>query len=244
MNKIYQELYEVIWKQVFPEITVMDPEKFKDQFTRDILLPKEFKCELSGVPVWSSPEYGYRRFISQEERLKRNEKDNFMEVKEPIGSLNEAIEKVKGVALFRGNWDLNSNIVEESDDIYSSNLIYNSTHLYNCQKTLWSHNVVQSEYVAACKGSKNTTFSIRAIDSGNVANSFDVSFCSNTSNSYFCHDCFDIRDCMFCFHIASKRFCIANRQYEEVEYNEMKKKILVDYFEQLSSGKFEGLMSL
>jgi hypothetical protein len=244
MNKIYQELFEVIWEQVFPGISTLGVEEFKKHFVGDILLPSQYKCEISGEVVWSSPEYGYKRFISKGESIKRNEKDNFMEIKEPIGSLSEVLEKVKSVALFRGEREMNSSQVEESDDIYSSNIIYNSTHIYSSQKLLWCHNMVQSEYVAASKGSKNTTFSMRIIDSGNTANSFDISFCGNTANSYFCHNCFDIRDCMFCFHLASKRFCIANRQYEEAEYNEMKKKILADYFEQLPNGKFVGLQSL
>lgn len=244
MNKIYQELFEVVWNQVFEDVSMISIEDFKKNFIDDILLPKEFKCELSGEIVWSSPEYAYKRFISKAETNKRTEKDNFMEVSLPINSLDDVLGMVKDVALFKGERDTNSTSIEESDDIYSSDMVYNSTHIYVSQKVLWCNNIVQSEYVVASKGSKNITFSMRVIDSGNVSNSFDISFCANTSNSYFCHDCFDIRDCMFCFHLTSKRFCIANRQYEESEYIQMKKKILSDYFGQLNTGNFVSLRNL
>jgi hypothetical protein len=244
MNKIYQDLFEVIWNQVFTDVSMLSIEDFKKNFIDDILLPERFKCELSGEVVWSSPEYGYKRFISKAEANKRTEKDNFMEVSEKISSLDDVLGMVKDVALFKGERDMNSSSVEESDDIYSSDMVYNSTHIYSSQKVLWCNNVIQSEYVVASKGSKNTSFSIRVIDSGSVSNSFDISFCANASNSYFCHNCFDIRDCMFCFHLTSKRFCIANRQYDEAEYFKIKKKIISDYFEQLKSGKFVSLRSL
>jgi len=244
MNNTFKELYEVIWKQVFAEVGVIEAEKTKVLWTKDIILPTENKCEVSGEPVWLSPEYGYKRFMTETESMKRTNEDNFMEPKSEMKNLSDVIEKVKKVAMFKGSRMVNSSVVEESDDVYSSNIVYNSAHIYSSQKIIWGHNLVQSEYLMASKGSKNCTFSIRCFDSVNVSNSFDVSFCANTSNSMFCHDCFDVRDCLFCFHLASKRFCIANVQYEEAEYNELKKKIVDEYFGQLETGKFSGLMSL
>jgi len=244
MNDSFKELYGVIWKQVFGELPIIDADKIKDLWAKDIVLPLVNKSELSGKPVWSSPEYEYKHFISEAEKSERSEKDNFMEAKVEVTSLTDVLNQIKKVAFFRGGRMLNSSAVEESDDIYSSNIIYNSTHIYTSQKIIWGNNLVQSEYLMASKNSKNCTFSIRVMDSANVANCFDVSFCANTSNSMFCHDCFDVRDCLFCFHLASKRFCIANMQFEEAEYNEIKKKILAEYFELLESGKFVGLVSL
>lgn len=37
---------------------------------------------------------------------------------------------------------------------------------------------------------------------------------------------FDLYECIFCSHIANKRFCIANMQFEEEEYYEIKKAII------------------
>ena len=46
------------------------------------------------------------------------------------------------------------------------------------------------------------------------------------ANSFFIQDCSDLHECMFCSHISSKRFCIANMQFTEKEYYEIKKLII------------------
>ena len=71
-------------------------------------------------------------------------------------------------------------------------------------------------------------FCIRCDDSKNCSNSYNV-ICSNkVNNSLFIQDCFDLYECMFCSHIASKRYCIANMQFEEQEYFAIKK-VIIDW---------------
>lgn len=45
-------------------------------------------------------------------------------------------------------------------------------------------------------------------------------------NSLFIQDCYDLYECMFCSHIASKRYYIANMQFEEDEYYQIKESIM------------------
>ena len=83
-----------------------------------------------------------------------------------------------------------------------------------------------SEFLLASQRSSVCNFCIRTDDSTNCSNSYNV-ICSNKiSNSLFIQDCFDLYECMFCSHIASKRFCIANMQFDEDEYYEIKKAIV------------------
>ena len=82
------------------------------------------------------------------------------------------------------------------------------------------------EYTLASQRSKSCSFCIRTDDSKNCSNSYNV-ICSNkVINSLFIQDCYDLYECIFCSHIASKRYCIANMQFEEAEYFEIKKLII------------------
>ena len=242
MNKVFEQIYAKIWEEIFPGATPPDQETFKKLFVRDIPLAQPFTTSLTNAQVYSSPVYGYKKFISKEEAEKRTEIDNFMELKTDIESLSDVIKLMKNRATFRGSRALNSEIVEASDDIYSSSYIYNSTHLYSCQKMMYCDNNKASEYLLASKGSGESSFGIRIFDSGSISNSFDVSWSGKSANLYFCHSVIDLRDCMFCFHLTSKEFCIANMQFTEEEYKKLKEKILKEYFDQLT--KPEAFVSI
>jgi hypothetical protein len=235
MNNVFLDIYRVIWKEVFPNVPEMEVEQFRTLFTNDLALPVAHPCTIDAQQtVFSSKEYGYRKFISRTESVKRMEENNWKEDKKDIRSLADVLAHVQNVNSFLGSRQLNSDILEESDDIYSSGYIYGSTHIYNCQKMLFCYNNKESEFLMACKGNASCGFSIRVHDSNGVSNSFDIHWCGKTANSYFCHDCYDLRDCMFCFHLNSKQYCIANMQFEKEEYLHLKEMILTEYFKQLN----------
>ena len=73
-----------------------------------------------------------------------------------------------------------------------------------------------------CNGARNSAFSIRVSDSGEVGNSFEVSWSNKVTNSMFIHDCASMQDSMFCTNMQGGRFCIANMQYEEAEYKRLR----------------------
>ncbi|MBI4065556.1 hypothetical protein HY409_04295 [Candidatus Gottesmanbacteria bacterium] len=237
MNHLFEELYTTIWKQVFALQPALDLAVAKELFTKNLALPQKHSSLAAKTPVYMSDEYGYNKFISQEETEKRSNTDNFMEKTIPIRSLPDVLAASGKIALFRASRAINSEILEESDDIYSSSYIYNSTHIYNSQKLMYCYNTKTCEYLFASKGSADSTFGIRIFDSGSVSNSFDVHWSGKCANSYFCHDCYDLRDCMFCFHLTSKQYCIANMQFTEEEYEKLKAMILTEYFAQLQSPK-------
>lgn len=245
MNQVFIDIYNTVWKGIFTNVVPLEIERFKELFASDIVLPKKFQCEISGEDIYSDSDFPYKRYISEKEIWKRDEIDNFVKEKVTISGLNDVLPKIKDLAMFRGNNKMNSDVVENSDNIFSSSYVFESSSIMNCQKILFSHNLGPSEYLLASKNSKDCSFGIRLVDAAGVSNSFDVSYSGKSSNCYFCHDCFDLRDCMFCFHLNSKQFCIGNMQFEEQEYKQLKEKILADYFAQLNSeNSFKTLRDL
>ncbi len=234
MNKVFEQIYTKVWEEIFPGINPIDQAAFKKLYCNDIPLPQAYPAISGNISVYSSPEYGYKKFITKEESEKRMNTDNFMEPKTDIASFADVLKLMEKRATFRGNRALNSDVTEESDDIYSSSYIYNSAHVYSSQKLMYCFNMKTSEYLLASKGSGDCSFGIRVIDSGSISNSFDVGWSSKSANSYFSYSVVDVRDCMFCFHIMSKQYCIANMQFSQEEYKKLKEKILKEYFDQLT----------
>jgi len=231
MNQVFKDIYETVWKEVFGEIKQLPVEKFVELFASDIDLPKKYTCQKNGKDVFMSEKYKYPRFV-HEDGLK-----DFVGEIDEVKGFEDLIKQISKIAVFRGNKIMNSEVVEASDHIYSSNYIYNSQHIYMGQKIMFSENCSESEYLLACRGGSGSNFSIRLFDSSKTANSFEIDWSGNISNSYFIHDCFDLRDCMFCFHIRSKEYCIGNKQYTKEKYLELKKVLLEEYISQLIQNK-------
>ncbi len=59
-------------------------------------------------------------------------------------------------------------------------------------------------------------------DSGECSNSFGISWSGNITNCLFLHDTGDMQDSMFCTNISGQRFCIANMQFDEIEYKRLR----------------------
>ncbi len=237
MNKVFEDIYKSVWDEIFPGIVKPEIQVFKKLFAQDILLPDRYTAQKGTGDIYCTPDYGYKHFISQEEIQKIVDVNNYVEPTTPLSSLSEVLTKMQNLAFFRGSKSINSDVVEESDNIYSSNYVLSSACLYSSQKMIYCYNMTASEYMLASKNSKESGFGIRIIDSGSITGSFDVSFSAKSAHSYFCHNCFDVRDCMFCFHLASKQYCIANMQYSQEDYEKLKKQILTEYFAQLNSEK-------
>jgi hypothetical protein len=235
VNQIFLDIYKKVWEELFPDAIQFSLDEFKTLFAKDILLPEKRQCAVKGTDIYIGKEYTYKRFISDEARKERMNADDFMEKHEDIASLHDLLPKIKSLAFFKGSRMQNSDIVEESDDIHSSSFIYQSEHIFNCQKIIFGYNIAQSEFMLASVGDKTCSFGIAIIDSASITNSFDIGWSAKSSNCYFCNNVFDLRDCMFCFNIASKQYCIANMQYTEEEYKKIKPIILKEYFSQIHS---------
>ena len=123
---------------------------------------------------------------------------------------------------------MNSINVSKSDTIYRCENVYRCTDCSDSKNIIYCDSCGESEFLIASQRSGNCNFCIRCDDSKNCSNSYNV-ICSNkVNNSLFIQDCFDLYECMFCSHIASKRYCIANMQFEEQEYFAIKK-VIIDW---------------
>ncbi|MDE5630193.1 MAG: hypothetical protein K2I70_01190, partial [Bacilli bacterium] len=104
--------------------------------------------------------------------------------------------------------------------------VYRSTDCNRCKNIVFCDSCGNSEFLLASQRSGTCSFSIRTDDSKDCSNSYNV-ICSNkVTNSLFIQDCFNLYECMFCSHIANKRYCIANMQFEEEEYFEIKRAVI------------------
>lgn len=94
-----------------------------------------------------------------------------------------------------------------------------------------SENVYGSGMVYGCK------FCIKVHSSTNLTRCFEVTDSHSCSDTYFSHNCENLQECMFCFNTKGKRYAIANREVGKEKYMEIKKRILKQVYEELSTTK-------
>jgi len=130
---------------------------------------------------------------------------------------------------------LNSITAERTQDsinVAESDLIYGCENVYQCTNCNGSKNIVlcndcgNSEYLFASQHSGSCNFCIRADDSVNCSNSYELKYCNKVVDSLFIQDCFDLYECIFCAHLSSKKFCITNVQLDQSTYYDIKNHIL------------------
>lgn len=225
-----QEAKQVLDKivgQVFGYQNPFTLEQFAQKFAFDIRLPSQVYDSTTGDVTWASSTNPtkYMTLTNTREYLKESE---FMLPKRDLPDLQSIL-----AAWNETNYTTTERYLE-SINVHESDCIYNSENVYRSQDVAASKNVLfcdglqpgGDEFVAACQRSQTTTFGIRIDDSQNISNSFSVSWSNKIVNSFFINDCFDLQDCLFCSHIAGKRFCIANMQFEEAEYLQLKDQVI------------------
>ncbi len=216
-----------IFKSVFDRECSFSLDELLEKFAFDINLPKEVRDSTTNEVTWAD-NIASNSFITLNNMENIDKKEGWMKKREDIKSLEDIIRIWKNINLTTTERVFDSLNVSKSDTIYSSENVYRSTDLNLCKNAVYSDSCVNSEYILASKRSTNCSFCIRTDDSKDCSNSYSV-ICSNkVSNSLFIQDAFNLYECMFCAHIANKRFCIANMQFEENEYYELKK-IIIDW---------------
>ena len=78
----------------------------------------------------------------------------------------------------------------------------------------------------ASRDNSSCTLGIRVKEGIFCSSSFEVSWSNKISKSMFVHDSFDLYECLFCSHLRSKKYCIANMQFEKEEYDKTKKMVI------------------
>ncbi|MCX6777675.1 MAG: hypothetical protein NT157_02210 [Candidatus Micrarchaeota archaeon] len=184
------------------------------------------------------------RFVSADElSLNKNYALNINEIKDIdsiAGALREKCE-------YTGNRFLgNSSFVESSDIVIDSQYVYGST------------NIEQSSYIYSSymmrRGSKNVfgsgwtangEFLLRVVAGINLHRCFESHFVSDSSDLYFCFNCDGCHDMMFSFGQKNKNRMIGNLALPKEKYAQIKAKLVSEVFEKIKKEKrFDSLYAL
>lgn len=221
-----QKLLDKIVSQVFGYQNPLSLEQFMQKFTFDIRLPQPVKDEIDGSNTWAQSTNPTRFVKLQNARNMEfggaSAKTDYLRPKRPLNGVEDILAAWNEINLTTTERYKDSLNVSESDNIYYSENVYRSQDIHKSKNVLFSDGINGCEFIVASQRSGDSTFCIRIEDSGNITNSFNVSWSGNITNCFFMHDTGDMQDSMFCTNIKGKRFCIANMQYDEEEYNKIK----------------------
>ncbi len=220
-----KKVLDTIVGQVFGYQNPFSLEQFMQKYAFDIKLPSRVYDSTTSEPTWASST-NPTKFITRDNARKRGEIDDFMLPKREFKTMQDILAAWAETNYTSTERYLECINVHESDTLNSCENVYRSQDCTRSKNVLFSDGAIDSEFVAAQQRSVRTTFGIRVEDSQNITNSFSVVWSNKVTNSLFINDCFDISDSMFCSHLAGKRFCIANIQFEEAEYKEIRKMVV------------------
>ena len=220
-----KDILDKVVGAVFGYQNPLSLEQAMQKFAFDLRLPQKVYDKNTQEPTWATS-VNPSQFTTLENARKRSEVDDWMLPKRDLKSIEDvfvAWAETNYTTTERQNDSIN---VGQSDLVYGSENVYRSTNIINSKNVIFTEECVESEFIVAGSRSKTSSYCIRVEDSQLCATSFNVIWSAKVSNSFFVQDCYDIMDCMFCSHIAGKRFCIANMQYTEEEYNRIKQDIV------------------
>lgn len=197
------------------------------KFAFDLHLPQQVFDATTGESTWASS-INPSRFITMDNARKRSDKDDFMIQKRDLTGIEDVLLAWSETNLTTTERHIDGINVGESDNTTGCENVYRSSDVRNCKNVIFTESGNDLEYIVAGSRSKTSNYCIRVEDSQLCSNSFNVIWSAKVTNSFFIQDCYDVIDCMFCSHISGKRFCIANIQFTEEEYNRLKR-IVIDW---------------
>lgn len=212
-----QSILDTIVAQVFGYKNPMSLEEFRQRFAFDVRLPNKVTDSDTGEVAWASST-NPTKFITMTNARNRSSTDDNLLPKRELNTLRDILAAWNEINFMTTDREIESIGVLESDNVYNSENVYRSQDIHFAKNILYCDGVNKSEYIAASQRSTGSVYSIRIDDAKECSQSFTVSWSGKISKSFFIHNSYDLSDCMFCTNIASKRFCIANMQFDEAEY--------------------------
>ncbi|MBP9667799.1 hypothetical protein KBD87_03255 [Candidatus Saccharibacteria bacterium] len=224
-----KEILDKVVGGVFGYQNPLSLEQAMQKFAFDLRLPQQVYDATTNEPTWAIS-VNPSKFITLKNAHKKKSghtgEVDWMIPTRPLNSLEDVLVAWSETNLTTTEREIDSLNISESDNIYGSENVYRSSDVHTSKNVLFCEGSTNNEYVVACSRSQTSSYSIRIEDSQLCTNSFNVIWSAKISNSFFIQDCYDLMDCMFCSHIAGKRFCIANMQYTEEEYNRIKQDVI------------------
>ena len=224
-DKLALEIINKIFNSIFDKNNSFSLEELLEKYAFDIKLPKQVNDSVTNEITWADS-INSGKFITNKNMEIKDSKDGWMLPKREINNLQELIDIWNSINLTTTERVYDSINVCKSDTIYRSENVYRCTDCSESKNIIYCDSCMNCNYTLASSRSSNCDLCIRTDDSKDCSNSYNV-ICSNkVKNSLFIQDCFDLYECMFCSHISTKKYCIANMQFEEEEYYEIKKTII------------------
>ncbi len=220
-NEVMKSI-EKIFAGVFDCKNPFTLDEILNKFAFDVKIPQKVLDTTTGEETWAAS-INPKKYITNANSYKI---EDWMVEKKDIESLDDILTIWNTINYRTTERVFNCINTSCSDAVYNSENVYRSTDSNECKNLIFSDGCHHSEYLLACQRTGNSAFCIRVDDSANCTNSYNVACSGNISNSLFIEDCGSLNECMFCAHISNKRFCIANMQFEEEEYYEIKKEII------------------
>lgn len=219
------EIVNKIFKTIFDTENPYALDALLEKFAFDVKLPKQVNDSTTNEITWADSIHS-GRFITNTNMEKRDVTEGWMLPRQEIHNLQDLIDLWNTINYTTTERVYDSVHVAKSDTIYRCENVYRCTDCSDSKNIIYCDSCGNSEFLLASQRSGTCNFCIRTDDSVDCSNSYNV-ICSNKiSNSFFIQDCFDLYECMFCSHISSKRFCIANMQFDEDEYYNIKQVII------------------
>lgn len=222
-----KQILDKIIGQIFGIQNPFTFEQSISKFAFDVNLPQQVYDSTDGTPTWTMST-GPTKFISFDNVKKRNPIDDWVLPKRPLKNMQDIIKAWSETNMMAAERITESDNVGESDNVTMSQNVFRSRDIHESKNIILCDGIMKSEFVAASQRSINIGFCMRTDDSKNCSNSFSVNWSGKISDSLFIQDSYDLADCMFCSHMVSKRYCIANMQFEKEEYMRLRK-IVIDW---------------
>lgn len=221
-----QAVLDKIIAQIFGYKNPLSLEQFMQKFTFDIRLPQPVTDTTDGSKTWAQSTNPTRFVKLQNARNLElggaSPKTDYLRPKRTLNSIEDILAAWNEINLTTTERYKDCLNVSESDNIYYSENVYRSQDIRKSKNILFSDGLGGCEFVAAGQRSGDSTFCVRLEDSGDCTNCFNVSWSGNLTNCFFMHDTGDMQDSMFCTNVKGKQYCIANMQYTEAEYRQIK----------------------
>lgn len=214
-----------IFQAVFAEDNPYNLGELKAHFAADIQLPVAVKDSTTGETTYSAMPNA-KTYITDANSSKHDEAQGWLQPSRPLKGMKDLLQAWQAINYITTERVYDSENVATSDPIYHSQNVYNSTNCGGCKNIIFCDGTYDSESVIACQRSTNINYSIRVDDSNTCSNSYHVICSSKISNSFFIQDASNLHECMFCSHLNHQKYCIANMQYDEKTYFQLKAKVV------------------
>lgn len=212
-----KRIVDYVFKDVFGVDSPFSLEEVRERFAFDLELPQRAKGAITGEEVWTVSE-AKDRVIGQKAFLDRMKRDEWMRKKRPIDSIGDMLNLWGEINYMQGNRYEDSTEVAESDNVYHSAFVYRSTETLHSQNIVFSNNNYGCDYLVASSDNSKCTVGVRVRKSVFCSSCFEVLASSKVSRSMYIRGSTDLFECIFCSQLRSRRYCIANMQFEKDEY--------------------------